>query len=184
MGSDRNCHFSGEFWTVTKYSDLSEYFKRSKLYRFTAHVSKHRHKRSIGTFETLSLKLPDFDCALFAFVAAFDGRNLIKIFGTLCGSVNLFKTSWRIINFSCENRCQKLLASCTKWEEARVPTFNYRDILKIESFRILDSCYCILKKDLLEEKFLKELFDVKNIFERCLIFENLRRMFWKDDRKI
>lgn len=57
-------------------------------------------------------------------------------------------------------------------------------ILKIESFRILDSCYCILKKDLLEEKFLKELFDVKNIFERCLIFENLRRMFWKDDRKI
>lgn len=57
-------------------------------------------------------------------------------------------------------------------------------IFKIESFRILDSCYYILKKDLLEEKFLKELFDVKNIFERCLIFENLRRMFWKDDRKI
>lgn len=142
MGSDRNCHFSGEFWTVTKYSDLSEYFKRSKLCRFTAHVSKHRHKRSIGTFETLSLKLPDFDCALFAFVAAFDGRNLIKIFGTLCGSVNLFKTSWRIINFSCENRCQKLLASCTKWEEARVPTFNYRKDL--QDWKFSDSRFLLL----------------------------------------
>lgn len=129
--------------------------------RFTAHVSKHRHKRSIGTFESFSLKLPDFDCALFAFVAAFDSRNLIKIFGTLCGSVNLFKTSWRIINFSRENRCQKLFDSCRKWEEARVPTFNDRKDL--EDWTFLDSRFLllILKKDLLGEKFLKELFNVK-----------------------
>lgn len=123
--------------------------------RFT--VSKHRHKRSIGTFETLSLKLPDFDCALFAFVAVFDGRNLIKIFGTICGSVNLFKTSWRIINFSRENRCQNLLVSCTKWEEARVPTFNYRKDL--EDFSDSRFLLLILKKDLLEEKFLKQFFN-------------------------